>query len=154
MRKSSGDIPESEFTFFESFPEGSSPVSAYEERNGRKVVNLSDGAPARPELTKRQAKRQERAWGNLRSQGTAIRGRLAGADYATAKHAEQIMSGAFGKRGKRFESTLDDFTRQHGMHPSTAVSRFMEHGHLGTPSSLETRSGERWMPSSVEDLGR
>jgi len=118
------------------------PVDAYDVRNGRRVINLSDGAPARPQMTKRQAKRQERAWGNLRSQGTAIRGRLAGSDYATAKHAEQIMSGAFGKGGKRFNATLDAFTRQHGMHPSTAVSRFMQHGHLGTPSRLETRGEE------------
>ena len=114
----------------------------YEERDGRRVINLSSSAPASPELTKRQAKRQERAWGNLRSPGTAIRGRMAGADYSTAKHAEQIMSGAFGKRGRKFETAMGGFIQQHGMHPSTAVSRFMQHGHLGTQSDLELRGGE------------
>jgi hypothetical protein len=117
-------------------------TDAYEERDGRRVINLSSSAPASPELTKRQAKRQERAWGNLRSPGTAIRGRMAGADYSTAKHAEQIMSGAFGQRGKKFETAMGGFIQKHGMHPSTAVSRFMQHGHLGTQSDLELRGGE------------
>lgn len=117
-------------------------TDSYEVRDGRKVISLSSNEPERPEMTKRQTRREERAWGNLRSDGTAIRGRLAGADYATAKHAEQIMSGAFGKRGKKFEATMSDFIQTHRMHPSTAVSRFMEHGHLGAPSSFELKSGE------------
>jgi hypothetical protein len=117
-------------------------TESYEVRDGRKVISLSSNAPESPELTKRQAKRQERAWGNLRSPGTAIRGRMAGADYSTAKHAEQIMSGAFGQRGKKFETAMGGFIRQHGMHPSTAVSRFMQHGHLGSPSNLEVQGGE------------
>lgn len=117
-------------------------TESYEVRDGRKVINLSSSEPARPEMTKRQAKRQERAWGNLRSEETAIRGRLAGADYATAKHAEQIMSGAFGKSGKKLENAMGGFIQQHGMHPSTAVARFMQHGHLGTPSKMEIESGE------------
>lgn len=117
-------------------------TESYEVRDGRKVINLTDGIPERPEMSKRQAKRQDRAWTNLRSEGTAIRGRLAGADYATAKHAEQIMSGAFGTKGKKFERHLDNFVRNSGMHPSTAVARFMEHGHLGTPSRTEIVGGE------------
>ena len=117
-------------------------TDSYEVRDGRKVINLSSNEPERPAMTKRQTQREERAWGNLRSDGTAIRGRLAGADYATAKHAEQIMSGAFGKRGKKFEIVMGSFIHQHGMHPSTAVSRFMQHGHLGAPSNFEIRGGE------------
>lgn len=117
-------------------------TDAYEERDGRRVINLSSSAPESPELTKRQAKRQERAWSNLRSPETGIAGRIAGADYATAKHAEQIMSGAFGKRGKKFETAIGGFIQQHRMHPSTAVSRYMEHGHLSAPSRFERKSGE------------
>lgn len=117
-------------------------TESYEVRDGRKVINLSNNTPESPEMGKRQAKRQERAWGNLRSPGTAIRGRMAGADYATAKHAEQIMSGAFGKRGKKFETAMGGFIQTHGMHPSTAVSRFMQYGHLGAQSDLEIIGGE------------
>lgn len=112
-------------------------TESFEVRDGRKVINLSSDVPEKPELSKRQEKRQERAWGNLRSEGTAIRGRLAGADYATAKHAEQIMSGAFGKSGKKLESTINAFVQTHRMDPSTAMARFMQHGHLGAPSQLE-----------------
>ena len=117
-------------------------TESFEVRDGRRVINLTSNEPERKELTKRQAKRQERAWGNLRSEGTAIRGRLAGADYAVAKHAEQIMSGAFGKRGKRLEAEMDKFTKTHGLHPSSAVARFMQHGHLGAPSNFEIRGEE------------
>ena len=117
-------------------------TESYEVRDGKRVINLTDGIPERPEMSKRQAKRQERAWNNLRSGETAIRGRLAGADYATAKHAEQIMSGAFGTKGKKFEGHIDDFVRKSGMHPSTAVARFMQYGHLGTASSTEIAGGE------------
>lgn len=117
-------------------------TEAYKERDGRKVITLSSNEPERPAMTKRQARREERAWNNLRSPETAIAGRIAGADYATAKHAEQIMSGAFGKRGKKFETAMSGFIQQHQMHPSTAVSRFMEHGHLSAPSRFERKSGE------------
>lgn len=118
-------------------------TESFDVRDGRRVINLTSNEPERKELTKRQAKRQERAWGNLRSEGTAIRGRLAGADYATAKHAEQIMSGAFGKSGKKFEATMSGFMQTHRMHPSTAIARFMEHGHLGAPSRFETEGEEQ-----------
>lgn len=118
-------------------------TESFEVRDGRRVINLTSNEPERKDLTKRQAKRQERAWGNLRSEGTAIRGRLAGADYATAKHAEQIMSGAFGKSGKKLEKTLGDFIMTHRMHPSTAVARFMQHGHLGAPSRFEIEGEEQ-----------
>jgi hypothetical protein len=117
-------------------------TDSYEVRDGRKVINLSSNEPERPAMTKRQTRREERAWSNLRSPETGIAGRIAGADYATAKHAEQIMSGAFGKRGKKFETAIGGFIQQHRMHPSTAVSRYMEHGHLSAPSRFERKSGE------------
>ena len=93
-------------------------------------------------LSRRASRRQQKAWQDLTSPETALRGRLAGHDYSTAKHAEQIVAGAFGTKGKKYDKHVGSFIRDTGMDPTTAVARFMQHGHLGTTSDIEQQGGE------------
>lgn len=110
----------------------------------RSVGSIGDAPDPyeRTGLSRRASRRQQKAWQELVSPESAIRGRLAGHDYSTAKHAEQIVAGAFGTRGKKYNKHVGAFIQDHGMDPTTAVARFMEHGHLGTPSEIEYKGEE------------
>lgn len=122
------------------------PLETGADGEARRPVGSFGDAPASKErvtFSRRDARRQQKAWQELVSPETAIRGRLAGHDYSTAKHAEQIVAGAFGTKGKKYEKHVGAFIQDHGMDPTTAVARFMQHGHLGTTSAIEQQGGER-----------
>lgn len=122
------------------------PLTTGSDGEARRPVGSFGDAPdpyERTGLSRRSSRRQQKAWQELVSPESAIRGRLGGHDYSTAHHAEQIVAGAFGTKGKKYDKHVGSFIQDHGMDPTTAVARFMQHGHLGTTSDIEQQGGER-----------
>lgn len=129
-------------------------TDSYEERNGRRVVQISDAEPERPELSRREERRQKRALGNIRSQGP--KPSIAGNHYSIAHEAEQIVNGAFGpfrnaegrmdRDSPAWQATVA-FKEKHRVYPDDAVLRYKEHGNIQDISTAELSRPGLFMPT-------